>query len=459
MIPLAAMLTFGSCDDFLGEKPKSQIVLKNTDDYERLLDYYVMTKSVTYYVSFLTDDVFLPDADPEGLSLPAVSAAIQRFYTFAEELYPTGTKDQDWIDCYRYLYTHNTIIDGVLGSEKGSDKEKKQIYAEALLGRAFLYHQLLTLYAKPYNASTAKEDPGVPLILVPDVTQTNLTRASIQSVYDKMIEDLTVAIPLLSEYPRNSAFRGSKAAAEALLARYYLYQGKYEQARDLAESALKTKADLIDLNKYSVTNPTAANGRSDVPYYQYNPECVFIRMTTAVSTMSKRAYVDLDLLALFDKNTDRRYKLFITDTFQGKKRIHDLWAQGLDANLGISTPEIYLTAAECHARLGNITSAMERLNQLRKNRYENYAPITAATSKEAVKLVLDERRRELMMIPCIRLADLKRLAFDPDFSQSIKRTINGVTTVIPPTSNKLVLQIPEEVMVFNPDMVQNSRED
>lgn len=456
---LAAILLFSSCDDFLDNKPKNQIVLKTPADYDLLLNYYNYTTSIGHYSPFLTDDVYLPDKDSTGLQLNTVSQTIFNFYTLQQTLYPSGTNDGDWTDCYKALYPHNVIIEGVLDSEGGTDKEKKEIYAEGLLGRAFLYHQLLALYAKNYNEATASQDPGVPLILIPNVAQTGLTRASVQTIYDRMMSDLEEAIPLLPEIPKHTAYRGSKAAAEALLARYYLYQRKFDKARDYAESALARKSDLINLNNYKIINATAATGRTDVPEYELNPESVFIRITSAVNTMSKRAYVDSTLLGLFNKSTDRRFKLFITKKYQGKDRQYDLWAPCLNANLGISTPEMYLMAAECHARLGNITAAMERLNQLRKNRYENYTAITAATQKEAVQLVLDERRRELMMIPGIRLIDIKRLGLDPDFSQPVKRTIEGKTIVIPPSSNKLILQIPEMVIGFNPDMMQNSRED
>lgn len=451
-----------SCEDFLSIKPKSQVIPTTTKDYEMLLNMYNGVETVGIYSCFLTDDVFFPEVDASlDLSVHSLYPTIFKFYSFDEELYTSGENDRDWNECYSSIFTYNVIIDEVLDSTESTEEEKNKIYAEALLSRAFQYHQLITLYAKAYNIETADKSPGVPLILAPDINQTNISRASIQQVYDRLEADLIEAIPLLPEIPTLNAYRGSKAAAETLLARFYLYQGRYKEALDLVESALKTKSDLLNLNNYEIVNPTMADGRTNVPIRENNPEALYVKITIFIKTMSGQAYVDYDLLDLFDKNNDRRFKLFITNKFVNIDLDHYLWAPAMDANIGISTPEVYLISAECNARLGNINAAMSRLEELRKNRYENYAEISkeGLTKNDVIKLVLDERRRELMMIPCVRLADIKRLGFDPNFSRSVKRTINGVTTIVAPTSNRLILQIPHIVMQFNPKMEQNNRTD
>lgn len=459
---VALLITCGlvSCEDFLSEKPKEQVIPTVTKDYEMLLNSYTVLETVGTNNCYLTDDVFLPDTDPvHDLSIQTVYPTRLRFYKLAEELYTTGEKDWDW-GCYNAIYTFNVVINEVLNSKNGTESEKKKIYAEALLARAFQYHQLITLYAKAYDKATADKTAGVPLILVPDINQTNISRATIQEVYDRMEADLKEAIPLLPNRPTLNAFRGSKPAAEALLARFYLYQGRYNEALELVESVIRVKPDILDLNNYAVVDSGAGNGRTNVPIYDKNPEALYIKTTSSLG-MNSRAYVDLDLLNTFDKNNDRRFKLFITKHYRNKNLIYDLWAPAMDPNAGITIPEVYLVAAECHARLGDLTAAMNRLEDLRKKRYENYSaiPTGSLTKNDVIKLILAERRRELMMIPCIRLADIKRLGLEPEFSQSVKRTINGVTTTIPPTSNRFVLQIPHIVMKFNPDMEQNSRKD
>lgn len=462
ILALLMICSLISCEDFLNEKPKGQVVPTTTSDYEMLLNSYAVLEVAGVYNCFLTDDVYFPDTDNVlNLSIQTTSSPILQFYELSSELYSVGEKDRDWVDCYSSIYTFNIIISEVLNSAEGTEIEKNKIYAEALVSRTFLYHQLITLYAKTYNKETADKTAGVPLILVPDIDQINITRASIQEVYDRMEADLKEAIPLLPNNPTKNAYRGSKAAAETLLARIYLCQGRFNEALGMVESALTTKSELLNLNDYAVVNPIVSAGRTNVPILEKNPEALYARLTAFSNGMSARAYVNLDLLELFDKDNDRRFKLFITKNFRDTDLNHYLWAPAMDPNVGLTTPEMYLIAAECHARSGDITAAMNRLEELRKNRYENYSAIPRdnLTKNDAIKLILDERRRELMMTSCVRLADIKRLGLDPDFSQSVVRTINGVTTTTLPTSNRFVLQVPHIVMKFNPDMEQNSRED
>lgn len=453
---------FASCDDFLEKKPKDKVVLLTYDDYDRLLNDEYSNLTLFDDICFMTDDVFFPDTDPTNasarLGLNAMGRKYVNLYTFEENVFGDNP-DNSWNFCYNTIYTFNTVLNGVLSASKGTKVELEGLYGEALLARAFQYHQLLLVYSRAYNPEGANDNAGVPLILYPDAEPRILTRASVDSVYNLIINDTKQAITMLPDSPEPSAFRGSRYAAQAFLARVYLHRGDFKNALEYAELSLKEYAPLINLNNYEIVDSTLNVGRNNVPLRQDNPESVYIWHTPAREIMSNKAYVSQDLVDLFDQENDRRFKLYVTEYFNNVKLDYFLWIPAYVANIGIGTPEVYLTAAECNARLGNLDRAMELLNKLRENRYENYIPLTASSQKEAIKLVLEERRRELMMIPGIRLGDIKRLSFDPDFKQSIVRTALGKNIEIKPNSNKLTLQIPKTVMDFNPDMEQNSRVD
>lgn len=80
---------------------------------------------------------------------------------------------------------------------------------------------------------------------------------------------------------------------------------------------------------------------------------------------------------------------------------------------GPTTSEMYLIKAECHARNGQIPEAMTALNQLRNKRMKTGTPeIVASSKEEAVKKVLDERRREMPF--SMRWYDLRRLNNNED---------------------------------------------
>ena len=74
--------------------------------------------------------------------------------------------------------------------------------------------------------------------------------------------------------------------------------------------------------------------------------------------------------------------------------------------------EMLLTKAECEARLGKVSEAMNTVNRLRAARIDNTAPasvvnLTATSQEEAVKKILEERRRELPFVR--RFQDIRRL--------------------------------------------------
>jgi hypothetical protein len=75
----------------------------------------------------------------------------------------------------------------------------------------------------------------------------------------------------------------------------------------------------------------------------------------------------------------------------------------------------------------------------------------------ALTLVLEERRREMIMTG-MRLFDLKRLNLESALAKTVTHTIRTDNYTAEPGSNKLVLPIPNQVLSFNPNMVQNPRD-
>ena len=76
---------------------------------------------------------------------------------------------------------------------------------------------------------------------------------------------------------------------------------------------------------------------------------------------------------------------------------------------GPTTAEMNLIIAECVARSSGWSGAMAYVNKVRRNRIKAdvYADLTAASQADAIKKVLQERRREMPF--AMRWYDLKRL--------------------------------------------------
>lgn len=453
---LASCITLVSCDSYLDIQPKGIVIPKSCEDYERLLNYAQLMKASESYPNFMTDDVLVPDKDDfvewAGLSIPQ-----QNLYSFKPEIYGDSESDGLWEYSYNRIYYYNVVANEIMASIDATEEYKKQIRAEALVGRAFEYLTLVNAYAKLYNPATAATDPGVPLMLDQDVNKTNLVRASIQEVYDQIKKDLDEAATFLPDKPNLNSFRASKPVGSGMLARMNLYMGNYKEALKYAKISLGQNNTLLDLKKYKVIADDKWIGRLDVPARAENPENTYVRLAPYVFGLSGSVYGSANLISMFDKEKDQRFLLYFTRKIDTEAYTFDLWAPYIYANMAMATPEMYLIAAECEARIGTKENAMTYYNDLRDMRILDNVRLTAKDNDEALKMVLDERRRELAMTGCMRLLDLKRLNQDSRFAKTITHTIAGVDHQLKPNDPKYILPIPPKVLHYNPDMVPNER--
>ncbi|HEY7027554.1 MAG TPA: RagB/SusD family nutrient uptake outer membrane protein, partial [Gemmatimonadales bacterium] len=128
----------------------------------------------------------------------------------------------------------NTLINVVPGVVAIAQADKDEIVGEALALRALHYHNLVKLFG------------GVPLVMkqpgsIPDAN--SVVRATSQEVYAQIESDLTQAEQLIGNQkaPTNTATVGG---AKALLARVYLYEGKYAEALAKADEVIALGYDL-----------------------------------------------------------------------------------------------------------------------------------------------------------------------------------------------------------------------
>ncbi|MBE5693104.1 MAG: RagB/SusD family nutrient uptake outer membrane protein, partial [Bacteroides sp.] len=115
--------------------------------------------------------------------------------------------------------------------------------------------------------------------------------------------------------------------------------------------------------------------------------------------------------------------------------------------------EIYLTAAEAAARLGELSQARTRLLELMRKRYapeayEAKSVVVNAMDKEAlVQEILDERARELAF-EGHRWFDLRRTT-----RPEIKKEIEDVTYTLVQDDSRYTLRIPQDAIDANPGLL------
>ena len=456
-ICVVVMLT--GCNDYLDIKPKGEKIPKTVTDYETLLNYESVQKVSDTYPTYLTDDVYLPDV-AQGTATPglnSVDQSILNLYLFKKDVFGEAQDDGFWFASYNRIYYYNTVIDNIMNADGSDEQQKLSIRAEALISRALEYLYLVNGYAKYYDVRTAESDPGVPLILDEDISKKNLVRASVKDVYAQIQSDLQTALPNLPMQAKGNAFRASKAAGYGVLAKMYLYMGNYTEALKAANAVLEMNNSLLDLKKYAVVKPQSSIGRTNVPQDIDNPENIYIKFAPYVYGLSSKVFGSDELISLFSED-DMRLQVYFTKNFRNIPTDKYVWAPYLRANLAVSSPEIYLIAAECEAREGSIERAIALINKLRDNRIKNNTDIVATDRNDALQKVLEERRRELAMSGMVRYIDLKRLNQESQFAKTVTHVTGEGTFRLEPNSPLYVLPIPAKVMRFNKNsMKQNER--
>ena len=449
------MLT--GCNDYLDIKPKGEKIPKTVTDYETLLNYESVQKVSDTYPTYLTDDVYLPDV-AQGTATPglnSVDQSILNLYLFKKDVFGEAQDDGFWFASYNRIYYYNTVIDNIMNADGSDEQQKLSIRAEALISRALEYLYLVNGYAKYYDVRTAESDPGVPLILDEDISKKNLVRASVKDVYAQIQSDLQTALPNLPMQAKGNAFRASKAAGYGVLAKMYLYMGNYAEALKAANAVLEMNNSLLDLKKYAVVKAQSSIGRTNVPQDIDNPENIYIKFAPYVYGLSSKVFGSDELISLFSED-DMRLQVYFTKNFRNIPTDKYVWAPYLRANLAVSSPEIYLIAAECEAREGSVERAMSLINKLRDNRIKNNTPLVAIDRSDALQKVLEERRRELAMSGMVRYIDLKRLNKESQFAKTVTHVTGEGTFSLEPNSPLYVLPIPAKVMRFNKNSIQQN---
>lgn len=330
------------------------------------------------------------------------------------------------------------------------------VKGSALFFRSQMFYHLVQVFAPPYDANTAMQDPGIALKLRGDINE-RVTRASVQETYDKILSDLKEASAML---PSSASVktRPTKPAAFALLARTYLTMHRYEDAYRYADSCLKLFNTLMDFNDSGQVDLISSPGIRN----EYNSEMIlFTKMinnpTEFFMNNQHVLRVDSNLYSSYHADDLRRLVFFMDAWDSGKvfKGSYDRGYRTLFA--GIAADEIFLIRAECSARLGNISGAMADLNALMFKRWKtgSFVPFSASTANEALNLVLTERRKELVF-RSLRWTDLRRLNKE-GANITLTRVLNGQTYTLPPNDKRYTFLIPHDVMSFNPSWQQNPR--
>lgn len=447
---LAIMILLSGCskEEFLNEKPKDSLIIPTTlTHFQALLDRDAYLngsdgQGVTPQLGESgADNFYLLDADFNAKLRPQM----QNYYTWAAQPY-AGVEVLDWLYPYRAILVTNTVLNH-LDQISAATSDLNYLKAQALFHRAHLFYQLAQVFAPPYRKGSANDEKSIPLRMTDDVNEV-LVRSTVTETYDRIVGDLKESVQYLktnNDFPT----RPSKQAGYALLSRVYLMMQDYESAEQYADSCLIISDFLLDYNKINMdlTEPLTgdnANGiiKPEVIYwtgmlaapFQYYPTTF---LSALIPDELYNSYVDGDLRKqLFFEKRPTGYR------FRGT---YNYFSTRSNYFSGLAVDEVILNRAECRVRNGKVEAGLADLNRLLEKRWEKgkYMPIENLSQPEALKVVLEERRKELIFRG-IRWSDLRRLNIE-GANITLKRTVNGNEYVLSPDDSRWTWPFPLEV--------------
>lgn len=162
-----------------------------------------------------------------------------KLYDYSRNI-ASSTTEYTWELGYRVIGNCNKIIEIIQGLGNESTREQTIMMGENYYLRALSYFLLVNEFAQPYS-NNPTQNPGLPLKLTSDPNDLPQSRSTVAEVYDQVVLDLKDAITYLTlqqgETPKPNIY-ATKEAAEALLARVYLYMENWDGAWEMANKVI-----------------------------------------------------------------------------------------------------------------------------------------------------------------------------------------------------------------------------
>lgn len=423
------------CKKFLDKKSNQALTVPSkVQDLQILLDDWVAINQRNPFAGVVSADEFYL----KETQWNALSQTDRDMYTWQpSNLFPAG-HNNDWGNCYATIYRANTVLYYLNEIPRnGIDAAWNNTKGHALFMRAKKFLELVSIFSVAYDSATAATDLGVVLRLDPDFNKVS-ARASVQQTFDRILQDLKEAaqlLPATSLHP----LKPGKAAAYGLLARTHLYMRKYNHAYLYADSALSFNSTLMN---YNTPVPGYFNPSANHPFSQFNPEVIF-SCNIGYPQPVYQGYVDTVLYNSYNDNDLRKTLFHTTSQVQNFKGNYEGVNNLFD---GIATDELFLIRSECAARKGFRTEALADLNLLLQNRFKSgtFTPFTALTDQEALTLILNERKKELVFRG-LRFMDIKRLNKE-GANIIITRKLGSNTYTLAPNDLRYALPLPKDVL-------------
>ncbi|MRX38637.1 RagB/SusD family nutrient uptake outer membrane protein [Flavobacterium sp. LC2016-23] len=391
---LSMLLAFTvlGCDDVLDTKlddeiPAETAITDNISLKAAAVGLYDLMQSGTYYGGefILAQELTGGNADATGFQ--------ERFVQLDNAIVPPSNAyiQSNWVNVYSLVNASNLILLKMKELQLNDDNAK----GTALFCRALGHFDALRQFGQ-FTDLNSKYGIPVSTTYLDAKSATEVSRSTVAQSYQQIISDLKEAIAIL-KYDSNRFFI-TKAAAEALLARVYLYQGDYDNAilyasKVISNTTYKLNTKFNDI--YDVEGSAEAilelqflgiDGNSLTEYLSVSPP----EVSADYSNFFK---------AMDDDNDPRSYKYYDS----GKEVYCDKYGtrdSEIDGNaIIIKLSEIYLIRAEALAKKNpqDLTLALADLNVVRQRALpaKPYTLADIPNPDAFVNVLIEENKREL----------------------------------------------------------------
>lgn len=162
-----------------------------------------------------------------------------------------------WRDFYKAIFRANQVLTNVPEIEFENEQNKNQLLAEAKFLRALHYYYLAILW----------ED--VPLVLEPSKPDDLPQQVPQEEIYAQVEQDLNEAfadLPL--QWPSDQVGRATKGAAKAMLAKTYMQQHKWTEAKNALEYLIMGEGAIYNLVENYKDNFTHLNENNEESVFE-----------------------------------------------------------------------------------------------------------------------------------------------------------------------------------------------
>ena len=387
-----------------------------------------------------------------------------------------------WDQPYSYIAAANSVIDNVpkMDDPDFSDAEKNVILGQAYFFRAYQYMQLARIFG------------DVPLHLSTDDPEIYKPQSSQEEVFAQVEADMLLAESLLpTEHSTNflTRSRGTKGAAQTMLAKLYAETRDFQKCADYAAKVINSGVyELVDTfdhlfdGEHEFTSESIWEGvhvsggfqqgtyaqlqmlpPGDFSQYGDQPgsswtvayprfNTLHSDLVTAFETMGDTVRANSSYITVSDRSLISSPAYGYSDS-EPISHVYKLGRVGEFTSghniMLLRLADVILLRAEALNQLGNTGEAITLLNQVRAR--VELAPTTATSKADVAKAILDERRLELFMENS-RYWDLKRYYNDDaafvQYLNSLTES-DGTSLDYKATLNNIFMPIPQKEIDIN----------